>query len=295
VSFTRHGEGVRWHAGKEPGILHGADASVRTAWAAAQMRCRGCAAKVGAQTLDGVLHSLADDAAGHGVTIAAASLDAPARLDVSRDDAALIAGPPPGHVLLQTVDFVNACVSDAHLFGRIAAVHALSDCFAMGAQPADALAIAQVRCQSDCARQIVSALTDERLMSYLGQQLAQNSASSKTCWSLLRPTPCTMTTLLFAQRQPPLTAKLHRCRTLLQQCSARRSSSLCTAHCASCVLQGAASLVATRAPAPSLPLALPLPGMLSRSVSCAKVVFVPDSTWCAKRFGPPTGFEQHMR
>jgi len=42
------------------------------------------------------------------------------------------------------VDFFRASVSDPWLFGRVAAEHALSDCWAMGAAPATALAIAVV-------------------------------------------------------------------------------------------------------------------------------------------------------
>ena len=94
------------------------------------MRCGGCAAKVPAAILDRVMGQL-QPATNGAVMI---GLDSP-------DDAALISfrGAPP---LLQTVDFFRAMVDDPHLFGRIAATHALGDIYAMGGTPETALAIA---------------------------------------------------------------------------------------------------------------------------------------------------------
>jgi selenide, water dikinase len=144
-------------AGPAPDIIGNSDKDAARVWSSAGMRCHGCAAKVDAATLASTLaslgatdppsmHSTKGNAAARGdahgqprdaVNNAAAAVGA-------WDDAAVIPLPPPGHVQLQTVDFLSACVSDAYLFGRIAAVHAMSDCFAMGARPVAALATAQV-------------------------------------------------------------------------------------------------------------------------------------------------------
>jgi selenide, water dikinase len=93
----------------------------------AAMRCGGCAAKVPADVLGQVMARLSPDANAVSAGIG--------------DDAAVVTlpGAPP---LLQTVDFFRALVSDPHLFGRIAATHALGDIYAMGGVPETALAIA---------------------------------------------------------------------------------------------------------------------------------------------------------
>ncbi|MDE0416579.1 MAG: selenide, water dikinase SelD [bacterium] len=93
------------------------------------MRCGGCGAKVPSRVLERALARL-DVPAMPGVLV---GLDA-------ADDAAVLA-PVPGTVMVQTVDHFPAFVDDPWLFGRIAAVHALSDIHAMGAEPRAAMAL----------------------------------------------------------------------------------------------------------------------------------------------------------
>jgi selenide, water dikinase len=89
----------------------------------AEMRCGGCAAKIGPHVLQRALD----------------------RLDGAptspRDDAAVIDDGGPT-LRLETIDFFRAFWPEPYVFGHIAAEHALSDVYAMGGQPERALAIA---------------------------------------------------------------------------------------------------------------------------------------------------------
>jgi selenide,water dikinase len=103
-----------------------------------QMRCGGCGSKISSDVLSAVLRRL----------------DVPADPRVllgcrAGEDAAVHRvrpewfGAEPGKLLeVQTVDYFKAFIDDPYLFGRIAAVHALSDLHAMNARPFSALAIA---------------------------------------------------------------------------------------------------------------------------------------------------------
>ena len=100
---------------------------------AVPMRCGGCGAKVGATVLSRVMKRLEPIPTNKNVEV---GIDQP-------DDAAVVSV-PPGMVGVQTVDYFRAFVDDPYIFGQIAAVHALGDCWAMGADPHAALAIATV-------------------------------------------------------------------------------------------------------------------------------------------------------
>jgi selenide,water dikinase len=97
--------------------------------APAPLHCAGCGSKVGGRVLRRAL----------------ARLDLPPSDDVllgldSPDDAAVVRL-PEGRVAVHTVDHFRALVADPYVFGRITAVHALGDLWAMGATPQSAMAI----------------------------------------------------------------------------------------------------------------------------------------------------------
>ena len=109
-----------------------ADAEALKEISAIAMRCGGCGAKVGATVLSRALGSI-EPAPRDDVVI---GLDAP-------DDAAVVDTGGPELTVL-TVDYFRAIIDDPYLFGKIAAVHALGDVYAMGGEPQTALAIATV-------------------------------------------------------------------------------------------------------------------------------------------------------
>ena len=91
------------------------------------MRCGGCGAKLPADMLRRVL----------------ADLDVGEGSELGSDDAAVfsLSGDP---VLVQSLDVLRELVSDPYVMGRIAANHALSDIYAMGAQPRAAQAFVSI-------------------------------------------------------------------------------------------------------------------------------------------------------
>lgn len=102
------------------------------------MRCSGCGSKVGAATLGAALASARDGQA----LIDGDSFEAPGAGHLLFDDAAPL--PLAGVTLLQTIDGFPLPLSDPWLGGRIAALHALGDVHAMGADAIGALALATV-------------------------------------------------------------------------------------------------------------------------------------------------------
>ncbi|WP_308365844.1 MULTISPECIES: selenide, water dikinase SelD [unclassified Microbulbifer] len=99
----------------------------RSGIALEKMRCSGCGAKVGAQVLNRALEKLPPQ-------------QSPYLRRGAGDDAAVM-DLPHGKLLVQSSDQLRALVSDPWLFGRLAALHALSDLFAMHAQPVAAQAL----------------------------------------------------------------------------------------------------------------------------------------------------------
>lgn len=97
------------------------------------MRCGGCGAKVGATILSRVMAQLRPLLYHRPEVIV--GLDSP-------DDCAVVAAPKEGNLIVSTVDFFRSFIGDPYVFGQIATNHALSDCYAMGAEPQTALALA---------------------------------------------------------------------------------------------------------------------------------------------------------
>ena len=97
------------------------------------MRCLGCAAKTGHETL-----ALAMEQAIAAAITLGANPDHMPDPGLGEDTAIL---PPLSGDMVQSVDVISQIVSDPFTFGKIAAIHALSDLYAANAQPRYALAI----------------------------------------------------------------------------------------------------------------------------------------------------------
>ncbi len=102
------------------------------------MRCGGCGSKISSDVLSAVLKRL-DLPADPRVLLGCRDGEDAA---VHRVRPELFGSEPDKLVEVQTVDYFKAFVDDPYLFGRIAALNAVSDVYAMNARPFSALAIA---------------------------------------------------------------------------------------------------------------------------------------------------------
>jgi selenide,water dikinase len=102
------------------------------------MRCGGCGSKISGDVLSAVLKRL--DIADDPRILMGCRTGEDAAVHRVRPE--LFGADPERLLEVQTVDYFRAFVDDPYLFGRIAALHAVSDLHAMNARPFSALAIA---------------------------------------------------------------------------------------------------------------------------------------------------------
>lgn len=97
------------------------------------MRCLGCGAKTGHETLAAAMREAVDTAVALGANPRFMPPDGLA------DDSAILPVPEGGE-LVQSIDSLSQIVTDPFLLGRIAAIHAMSDIYAANAVPVWAMA-----------------------------------------------------------------------------------------------------------------------------------------------------------
>ena len=104
----------------------------------AQMRCGGCGNKISADVLSAVLKRI--DVGDDPRILLGVRAGEDAAVHRVRPE---LFGPDPARLVeVQTVDYFKTFLDDPYLFGRIAAISAVSDLYAMNARPFSALAIA---------------------------------------------------------------------------------------------------------------------------------------------------------
>ena len=121
--------------------MHGIEALA--AFASSPMRCGGCGSKVGSTTLSRVLNAVYQRRR----RIRQEKGQYDDQDVIEHDDAAIVMLPahrgiPGQDAMIHTMDFFRSFISDPYIFGKVAAVHAMSDCHAMGCLPETALALA---------------------------------------------------------------------------------------------------------------------------------------------------------
>ncbi|MBI5759279.1 MAG: selenide, water dikinase SelD [Planctomycetales bacterium] len=110
----------------------------------AAMRCAGCGGKVGSNVLAAALERLKkSNSPEHSVLGTEYSVLSTQPPPLQAEDATVI-NPQTTPVELLSVDFFPAFLDDPYLIGRIAALHALSDIWAMGGEPQGVLAMVTI-------------------------------------------------------------------------------------------------------------------------------------------------------
>lgn len=123
---------IRMYQDYRPMRMSDAPYSAVSADAPPEMRCRGCGGKVGAGVLAAALDRLRV-APPEGV-----------RIGIDRPDDAAVLDPQTHSAEVLSVDFFQPFLDDPYLVGRVAALNALSDLWAMGAEPTGAMAMAAI-------------------------------------------------------------------------------------------------------------------------------------------------------
>jgi selenide,water dikinase len=122
-----------------PGNVAQKGGSVLEAFTSNPMRCGGCGAKVGSTSLSRVLKAL------HRRQVERAKArNLPPPPPIDHDDVAIVPLSTGGGAMIHTIDYFRSLTDDPYVFGKIVAVHALSDVHAMGATAQTALSLAVV-------------------------------------------------------------------------------------------------------------------------------------------------------
>lgn len=118
--------------------LQAADTPINVSANTPAMRCGGCGSKVAGDVLSAVLKRI-DTGKDQRILFGCDAADDAA---VYRMQPELYGKDPSSLVEVQTVDHFKSFTDDPYLFGQVAALHAVSDLYAMNARPFSALAIA---------------------------------------------------------------------------------------------------------------------------------------------------------